>query len=256
MLILLIINGLWTYIIHLFSKIIYIYMNYIFIILIVIAIFIVFTSGKDSKEHMDNTNEAVQNIASIYNKEKMDISNLTVSRNLSVSQNLSVSGTFNLLPKGVIVAWNGTDAPQGWALCDGGNGTPDLRGRFIRMFNDGVNAQSAFGDANVYKTGLKSSLFDSQYVGAARGTKESWIAKFKHGDFGGTDHMVLSQGEMPIHTHGVCLPKGDKNWDGGGGNTMWGGDRCNGKIQSDPAGSGWGHNNMPPFYTLAYIMKL
>ena len=33
----------------------------------------------------------------------------------------------------MILAWSGSpsDVPVGWALCDGSNGTPDLRGRFI-----------------------------------------------------------------------------------------------------------------------------
>jgi len=37
------------------------------------------------------------------------------------------------LPGGVIVMWSGTlDAiPAGWALCDGHDGTPDLRNRFV-----------------------------------------------------------------------------------------------------------------------------
>lgn len=37
------------------------------------------------------------------------------------------------LPSGVIVMWSGElDAiPSGWALCDGNNGTPDLRDRFV-----------------------------------------------------------------------------------------------------------------------------
>lgn len=38
-----------------------------------------------------------------------------------------------LVPAGVIALWSGAvDAiPAGWALCDGTQGTPDLRGRFI-----------------------------------------------------------------------------------------------------------------------------
>jgi len=33
--------------------------------------------------------------------------------------------------KGTIVAYWGNTAPKGWAICDGTNNTPDLRGRFI-----------------------------------------------------------------------------------------------------------------------------
>ena len=35
------------------------------------------------------------------------------------------------VPRGVIVPYNGTTAPDGWAICDGTNGTPDLRDRFL-----------------------------------------------------------------------------------------------------------------------------
>lgn len=34
------------------------------------------------------------------------------------------------VPIGTIIMWNGSSIPDGWALCDGSNGTPDLRGRF------------------------------------------------------------------------------------------------------------------------------
>lgn len=38
------------------------------------------------------------------------------------------------LPSGVILMWSGTIAtiPGGYVLCDGNNGTPDLRDRFLR----------------------------------------------------------------------------------------------------------------------------
>lgn len=38
----------------------------------------------------------------------------------------------SLIPKGTIVAYHGEDIPEGWALCDGTNGTPDLIGKFIK----------------------------------------------------------------------------------------------------------------------------
>ncbi len=39
----------------------------------------------------------------------------------------------HLVPPGGIIMWSGAinDIPVGWALCDGSNGTPDLRDRFI-----------------------------------------------------------------------------------------------------------------------------
>ena len=38
------------------------------------------------------------------------------------------------IPSGAIVMWSGTESniPSGWVFCDGTNGTPDLRARFIR----------------------------------------------------------------------------------------------------------------------------
>ena len=39
----------------------------------------------------------------------------------------------NGLPKGAVIMWHGevNDIPDGWAICNGENGTPDLRNRFI-----------------------------------------------------------------------------------------------------------------------------
>lgn len=37
------------------------------------------------------------------------------------------------LPRGMIVLWSGTasDIPNGWVLCDGDNGTPNLTDKFV-----------------------------------------------------------------------------------------------------------------------------
>lgn len=46
-----------------------------------------------------------------------------------------------IVPPRTIVAIAGTAAiPAGWAECNGQNGTPDLRGRFIRGYGDGSGA--------------------------------------------------------------------------------------------------------------------
>ena len=54
------------------------------------------------------------------------------------------------LPIGSIVIWSGTVAsiPTGWQLCDGTNGTPDLRNRFVMGVNSEENPGVTGGSAN------------------------------------------------------------------------------------------------------------
>jgi len=43
-----------------------------------------------------------------------------------------------VFPKGIILPWytKSGSMPAGWSVCDGTNGTPDLRKRFIRGVSD------------------------------------------------------------------------------------------------------------------------
>lgn len=53
-----------------------------------------------------------------------------------INQNFAIAA-----PEGAVMAFYLADCPEGWAVADGTNGTPDLRGRFIRgMDNMGVGA--------------------------------------------------------------------------------------------------------------------
>jgi len=66
------------------------------------------------------------------------------------------------VPKGVIVMWSGynEDIPNGWALCNGQNGTPDLRSRFI-MGAEGGRANDAGTEVDeLWRTGEK---YNSNY---------------------------------------------------------------------------------------------
>lgn len=53
------------------------------------------------------------------------------------------------VPAGTIIAWSGKQGsiPAGWAICDGTNGTPDLRARFI-MGASNITSVGALGGAN------------------------------------------------------------------------------------------------------------
>ena len=52
--------------------------------------------------------------------------------------------------KGMIILWSGAiaDIPGGFALCDGNNGTPDLRNRFIVGAGDMYAVDGTGGSAN------------------------------------------------------------------------------------------------------------
>ena len=68
----------------------------------------------------------------------------------------------NVIPYGVIMAYYSTPAPPGWAICDGSNGTPDLRGKFI--LGGGINAGGRGGiissdNSYIYHTFLTSGTF-------------------------------------------------------------------------------------------------
>lgn len=149
-----------------------------------------------------------------------------------------------LFPIGMIVLWSGSIAtiPDGWALCNGSNGTPDLRNRFV------VGAGTTYG---VGATG-----------GAVSGTTSSGGA---HAHGGNTGSTALSLAQIPAHTHSVTTLSitGTGAVQGGTAIQETGAD-------SGSAGSGASHNHtipseaahthtvatLPPYYALAYIMRI
>lgn len=128
-----------------------------------------------------------------------------------------------MVPRGAIIIWSGTvnDIPTGWLLCDGNNGTPDLRAKFVL--------------GAVTETGTKYSA----------------------GNTGGEEEHILTIDEMPKHSHNYTNPLiGDGGL--GGGNHYFGEIYMRPSINSDETteeGSSQAHNNMPPYYALCYIMK-
>lgn len=126
-----------------------------------------------TKENYTNTgttsinNEALQNIASIYNNKNLIVENVDVTNTMKANNgnitNLNAT-TFNIIPRGVIVAWFGTNIPNGWALCDGNNGTPDLRNRFIRGSDStDVNVQRIGGSVKIGGSQLPPHTHNFEY---------------------------------------------------------------------------------------------
>jgi microcystin-dependent protein len=168
-------------------------------------------------------------------KNLSDVANKLQAGGLTIPGDLTVSGNLNLLPRGTIVAYNQNTAPTGWTLCDGSNGSPDLRNRFILGWgNRGITATG--GEENVTLT-------------QAQMPSHNHVANVS--DPGHQHHMI----------EGMGIVHGGRQWyarDGG-----WGGahPRTNNTttgvtVSIGHTGSNQSHNNMPPFYVLTYIMKL
>src|SRR6056300_41709 len=61
--------------------------------------------------------------------EKLDVSGTINATGLTIN-----GSPYNYFPRYSVLMWSGSsgDVPSGWAVCDGTNGTPDLRGHFVR----------------------------------------------------------------------------------------------------------------------------
>ena len=136
--------------------------------------------------------------------------------------------------------WSGTIASianiDGWALCDGQNGTPDLRNKFIVCASDDAGTGVTF-DAG---TGAESG-------------------DYAPNTFGGSTAHQLNIDQMPSHDHPYT--NGDAYWTVDSSATQnegpaSGGSELTTRSAVNAQGGGQYHENRPPYYALAYIMKL
>jgi len=143
------------------------------------------------------------------------------------------------IPAGMISLWYGSigSVPTGWYLCDGTNGTPDLRDRFI------VGAGTSYA------------------VGASGGATSATLAITNM-----PAHSHTATVTDPGHVHTATVSVG-----GGGGASAVFGARDGGATSSNTAttnsattgitvsnasmGSGTSFSILNPYYALAYVMK-
>ena len=129
------------------------------------------------------------------------------------------------VPKGTIVMWSGdiNDIPSGWKLCNGDNtdentigvNIPNLSGKFVVGYN---------ADDDDFDTIKK---------------------------VGGEKSVTLSVDEMPAHNHEYI----DARTSGEVGKSASGESQSQrGYAETTNTGGGKSHNNLPPYYVIAYIM--
>jgi microcystin-dependent protein len=129
------------------------------------------------------------------------------------------------VPKGLIAEWAGIPStiPSGWFLCDGLNGTPDLSGRFVVCLDE---------DGTVFNN---------------------------VGEIGGENEVVLTTNQMPNHEHDIT-PVDAVVLSFPGSSSTTGGSQLQASLSVDGVtghsqaiGVAEAHNNVPVYYTLAYI---
>jgi len=134
-----------------------------------------------------------------------------------------------VIPSGVIVIWSGSAGaiPSGWNLCNGSNGTPDLRDRFV------VGAGSTYA------------------VGNTGGTKDAIVVSHSHSiSDSGHSHDV----RIPSRAVGNNATALYSTSDGSTKSTVTS-DSANTGISINSTGDSGTNANLPPYYALCYIQK-
>jgi hypothetical protein len=142
----------------------------------------------------------------------------------------------NIVPSGVITLWYGSlvSIPDGWFLCDGGNGTPDLRDRFV------------VGAGTTYSVGATGGSANAIVVSHSH-TATSSVTDTGH------SHVSDSNGATNGGGAGAALSYGQGNHPGQSTLSAFTGISVATSVAS--AGASGTDANLPPYYALAYIMK-
>ena len=208
-----------------------------------------------------------------------------------------------LIPTGIITLWSGaiSAVPAGWTLCNGANGTPDLRDRFV-VGAGTTYAVGATGGANTVTLDATMIPAHAHTFSATTGTESVGHTHTYSGNTGGhsTDHahyVNLGTSGVGDHNHVIGIQGGNGNvnaanslvgspdqdtgrrtgnagahshsvsgWTGGVNTDHshgYSGTTSNISANhthtvsgtSGSIGGGLAHENRPPYYALAWIMK-
>lgn len=187
------------------------------------------------------TNSVTTSVVSVASSVLVGSGVTITTSSVQVTAGIVTASTFfgnGTIPIGGIIMWSGTIAniPTGWALCNGSNGTPDLRNRFI--------VAAGTDTANVWgfnaTTGAQTFTSSQTSVGV--------------NSTGGRIAHQLTIAELAAHTHTYS----DRTNEGTGGGTGGGGANTGTTTLNKNTGSNGSdnyHENRPPYYALAFIMR-
>lgn len=165
------------------------------------------------------------------------VNSLTTTANITAAGTITGATFVGAFPAGGIIMWAGTIAtiPTGWALCDGTNGTPDLKDRFILSVGAAENPGGT-GGANTH---THTNDAHTHTVTAHTHTYSGTTSTTGYGaycDDGGGAHLSTD-----THTHTYS------------GTTSGGSSAASSAASANTMDT---ISNVPVYYKLAFIMKL
>lgn len=173
-----------------------------------------------------------------------------LAKDLSDAEAKSVSE-----PPGIVKMWAGKTVPDNYKLCDGQELSrteyPELYQTLGTAFNNACNANGT--RFNTTSGCFRLPDLRGRFI---VGYHELDAEYNEYGNTGGEKKHILSIEEMPAHTHDYTIYcPGTKNLQRYSGSNNKDNPTDESRT-SKPAGSGAAHENRPPYYTLAYIMKV
>lgn len=190
-------------------------------------------------------------------------SNTMLATTAFVQNSINLNNSVFYAPPGIIVMWSGTIAtiPTGWALCNGSNGTPDLRDRFII-------------GASVDDSGLAKTTVTGSYTKTG-GTKDAVVVQHNHTASGVTDTKTLTgsysfrstdgDNKQTVSSSGIISTgAGVTGYTVNGESVQYASTKFNidashshsVSLTINNNGVSGTNQNLPPYYALAFIMKL
>ena len=232
-----------------------------------------------TSSNLQATGGTVQNITgSAVTLNNSVLNNSTATTQLPATSNTAVATTafvHSVVPVGVIWMWNSTavSIPSGWQLCDGSNGTPDLRDRFIVGAGSTYNVAATGGSNSTTLTlsNLPSHAHSasSTFTGTAMGSHSHTITDPGHSHYtGSSDGIGSSRGGGDAGNKEMA-----DDWNAGNGPRVYSNTAYTGVgVANGSAGTPTGSvattvanagatsptavDSRPPYYALCYIQKM
>jgi len=199
---------------------------------------------RQEEDNITNSNEITGGVNKYLSNEIQKLKNQTGNIETDIEDITNFPALLSrAIPKGSIIMWSGSAAPSGWALCNGDNGTPNLSGRFIVGYQGTESITGNYPNIGNHSTVM---LNGSGSVSAA-------------GVIGGFKEVALTVNQMPKHTHALANTLWIADASGSGGGFLRNNSGSNTgtfDTKTTEIGGNQPFDNRPPYYVLAYIMKI